>query len=76
MNMPDGSTPVPQLGGGDVNGTLATSILIQQSGSGAGQIEQPPKLVFQTTMMGVPSVAVAQEMMPVTGSSTLGLNYG
>ena len=58
MNNPDGSTPVPQaLAGGDVNGTLATSIIWHQAGSGAVAIDQARHLQHNTTTTGVPNAA-------------------
>lgn len=58
MNNPDGSTPVPPIGGGDVNGTLATSILGAQAGgaTGAGYVERHQH--FQTSALGIPSATI------------------
>lgn len=61
MNNPDGSTPAPALGGGDANGTLATSILGAHAGTGAGQFGCPRHLKFQTSTLSLPSVAVPSD---------------
>jgi len=74
MNMPDGSTPTPPLGGGDVNGTLAASILNHQAGTGWEQVELVRHLVHNTSAMGIPGAVVAQQLIPVVGASTLGGN--
>lgn len=60
MNNPDGSTPSPPIGGGDVNGTLAVSIRMHHAGTGANQIAVPRHLVAQGTVTGLvnPSVVV------------------
>lgn len=54
MNNPDGSTPVPPVGGGDSNGTLATSIFGAGTGTGADQISVPRHFHAQTTFTGIP----------------------
>jgi len=54
MNMPDGSTPIPALGGGDQNGTLATSILGSHAGTGATQMALPRHICFQSKIIAIP----------------------
>lgn len=63
MNMPDGSTPIPQMGGGDVNGTLARSILWQHAGTGAIRRDIPAHLVAQTTQTGIPGAVAPLNAM-------------
>lgn len=53
MNMPDGSTPVPQMGGGDREGTLARSILWQHAGTGAMHRDLARHLTFGSTTTGI-----------------------
>lgn len=57
MNNPDGSTPTPPIGGGDVNGTLAPSIVSPGSGTGADQLSQARHLHFLSSALGIPNVA-------------------
>lgn len=59
MNMPDGSTPPPTTGGGDSNGTMATSIIFSHAGTTAAQLGVPAQLHFGSSLAGIPSVAVA-----------------
>lgn len=54
MNNPDGSTPVPQYGGGTNQGTLARSILHHQAGTGCIPRDMARHLHAQTSTMGVP----------------------
>lgn len=57
MNMPDGSTPTPPVGGGDVNGTLAIQFGAH-AGTPANALGVPTHLHFQCSKAGIPSVAV------------------
>lgn len=57
MNMPDGSTPVPPVGGGDGNGTAALSILGSHAGTAASAIAIPVHLKFGGSIKGVPNAA-------------------
>ena len=70
MNMPDGSTPVPvTLAGGDLNGTLAPSILTHQAGTGCLPHQVARHLVHNTTTMGLVSPAVSQMVLPTATQS-------
>lgn len=60
MNNPDGSTPVPPIGGGDVNGTLASSILNSQAGTAGTQISVPRQLKLQSASLGIPNAMAPQ----------------
>jgi hypothetical protein len=70
MNNPDGSTPTPPIGGGDVNGTLALAILNHHAGTGAIQIDVPRALAAAgNTTMGVPGAVLTQLGEPVMQAS-------
>lgn len=61
MNNPDGSTPVPPMGGGDMEGTLAISIRQHQAGTGCIPIAVARHIVAQTTVMGIVNPGVFRD---------------
>lgn len=69
MNMPDGSTPVPALGGGDVNGTLAVSITGPGTGTFANPLGVPRHQCWQTSPLGIPSVPPTRVIVGSAGQT-------
>jgi hypothetical protein len=67
MNMPDGSTPAPALGGGDVNGTLAVSIVSPGSGTAANPLAVPRHQKLQTSPLGIPNTPPTRMIVGTAG---------